>query len=374
MLIHKRIVAVSLMVSIALLVSACQPLKKADADKSEEDKEKELAVPVEVKQVTRGVIEASYRGSATLEAELDAEVVAEVAGVVEEILVEEGDRAAAGQVLARLDDEKLRLDVMRARAELDKQQNDFRRTQSMFNKKLISAENFERVKYELATQKAAYELVRLALKDSVLRAPFDGVVSARHIKTGNMVTVNQPAFHITQFESLHAILHVPEREINNLAVGQPASLTVDAWPDAAFSGLVKRINPVVDADTGTVKVTVEMSASDHKLKPGMFGRVSIRYDRHENALLIPKEAVISEDADSSVFVIKDSVAKRATVQTGYVNSHFIEVISGVDENDQIVTTGQTTLKDGVRVEVIGAMEKATPEDKTKTESKATGVS
>jgi RND family efflux transporter MFP subunit len=309
-------------------------------------------VPVEVGEVIRGAIDAVWRGTATLEAAEEAEVVAKVGGVVEEILVEEGDRVRARQPLARLDAERLRLEVARTKAELDRLAQEYERNQAMFRKQLVSLEHFEKTQFELARQKAAHALAELSLSDSTIRAPFDGVVAERHIKIGNMIQLHEPAFRVTQLDRLQSIVHVPEREIAKLAVGQAVSTRVEVWPDTPFRGSVERINPVVDPDTGTVKVTIALDDPSGRLRPGMFGRVEILYDRHVDALMLPRAAVLAEDQQAAVFVIDEGKANRAKIQTGYHDEDFVEVLAGVDEGDLVVIAGQTTLKDGASVEIV----------------------
>jgi RND family efflux transporter MFP subunit len=235
---------------------------------------------------------------------------------------------------------------------LHKLENDFRRNEELFNRKLVSAEVFQRAKFEYESQKAAFDMARLDHDYASIRAPISGVVAARMIKVGNMVLPNTPTFRVTDFDPLLAVLHVPEREMSKLRVGQPAALTVDAISGVEFSGRIGRISPVIDPTTGTLKITVEVRDPSRQLKAGMFGRVNIVYDIHTNTLLVPKGAVIAEDAESAVFVVQDSTAYRKVVKTGYVNGVNIEVLEGLNAGEKIVTTGQGSLKDSARVEVI----------------------
>ncbi len=325
---------------------------KDSQSKPKDKKEASAAIPVEVAHVETGSIAAFFTGTATLEAEGDAAVVAKVGGVVKEILVEEGANVKAGQILAKLDDEKLAVQLAQAEANLHKLENDFHRNEELFDKKLVSAEVYQRAKFEYESQKAAFEMARLDHDYAVIRAPISGVVAERMIKVGNMVLPNTPTFRVTDFDPLLAVLHVPEREMSKLRVGQPASMIVDAIPGAEFSGRIARISPVVDPGTGTIKVTVEARDPSRQLKAGMFGRVNIVHDVHTNALLVPKGAVLAEDAESAIFVVQDSVAYRKVVKTGYVNGVHIEILEGLQAGEKIVTTGQGSLKDSSRVEVV----------------------
>lgn len=310
------------------------------------------AIPVEIARVETGSIAAFFSGTATLEAEAEAVVVAKADGVVRDIFVEEGAEVRAGEILAKLDDEKLALQLAQSEANLRKLENDFRRAEELFGKNLVSAEMYQRAKYEYESQKAASDLAKLQHSYASIRAPIRGVVAERMVKVGNMVVTNVPLFRLTDFDPLLAVLHVPEREMNKLRAGQPATLTVDAIASAQFSGRIARISPVVDPATGTVKVTVEVRDPSKQLKPGMFGRVNIVHDVHDGALLVPKDAVLAEDAESAVFVVQDSIAYRKVVQTGYTTSTHIEIVAGLNDGDVVVTVGQGSLKDSSKVETV----------------------
>ena len=317
-------------------------------------KDAEVVVPVEVSQVTIGDIAAYFSGTATIEAEEETDVVAKVGGVVKEISAEEGDYIKAGQVLAKLDDEKLSVQAEQAKANLQKLENVYQRTQELFNKSLISAEEFQRTKYEYEHQKAVYDLAQLELNYSAIRSPISGVVAERKIKVGNMVLTNQATFRVTSLDPLLAVLHVPERQMGKLQVGQQAKLSVDAVKGEEFIGKIKRISPVVDPGTGTVKVTVEMRDPSRRLKPGMFARLNVIYDVRKNTLLVPKDAIMAEDKESAVFVVRDSLAFRQIIETGYVNTTHIEVLKGLAPQDTVVTTGKGSLKDSSKVEMVSA--------------------
>lgn len=314
--------------------------------------EETTTVPVEASAVTMGTASAYFTGTASIEAEDEATVVARTGGVVEQIMVEEGTYVTAGQPLAKLDDERLRLELERAEVELTKIKRVYERNAKVYDKRLISTEEFERVKSDFETQKVARDLARMQLEYATVRAPISGVVSTRHIKVGNMISQNEPAFRVTNFDPLRAVIHVPERELNKLREGQAATLRFDALPGEVFTGRVKLISPTVDPETGTFRAIVEVRDPSRQVKPGLFGRVRIQYDQRDHALLIPKQAVLEEDDASAVFVVQDSIATRRTVTTGYANGDRIEILDGVAEGEQIVVTGQATLQDSARVEVI----------------------
>lgn len=324
-----------------------------EAKAGDEKQDETPPIPVETAPVILGSVSAFHTGTATLEAEEEATVVAKVSGVVVELLVEEGARVKAGQVLARLDGERYALEVARAEANLRKLEQEYNRNKELHERNLVSAEAYQRLKFDLDALRASYELAKLQHEYTQIRAPIAGVVSQRLIKVGNMVTENQPVFVVTDFDPLLANLHVPERELGKLRVGQKATIDADALPGQSFSGVIDRISPVVDPKTGTFKVTVAVKDPSHRLKPGMFGRINIVYDVRHKALLVPRNAVLREDAEATVYVVENGMAYRRTVTTGYANNGHIEILSGLKEGERVVTVGQTTLKDGAKVAVVG---------------------
>jgi membrane fusion protein, multidrug efflux system len=335
---------------LVLSLLALQACGNGEAQLTEEEPEVP-AIPVEVAQVRQGSVTAFYSTTATLEAESEARVVPRLGGTIVELFVEEGDRVTAGQPLARIDDDRYRLSLAQAEANVRRLEQDFRRSQEMQARNLISAEAFERAKFEYEAQRAQFDLAKLELSHTTITAPIAGIVSERMIKVGNTVNTAEPAFVVTAMDMLLATLHVPERELSRLAAGQPAHISVDALSGRRFEGQIQRISPVVDPSTGTFRATVEV-ASDGALKPGMFGRVNIVYDVRDNTLLVPVEAVLAEDARTSLFVVVDGEAQRRDVEVGYRNNGSIEIRAGVTEGESVVVTGQASLRDKTKVAVI----------------------
>jgi membrane fusion protein (multidrug efflux system) len=341
-----------LIASFAL--TACQNSEKAATEKKEEEKETP-AIPVETAIPTRSDVYAMYSGTAPIEAFADAVVVAKVGGEVRKILVEEGDKVRAGQLMAVLDGDRLRLEKTQAEANLHKLQRDYQRNVDLNERGLISAGDFEKIKYEMEALEASYNLASLEYSYTEIRAPITGTVSERFIKIGNTIEVNTPTFQVTSLEPLIAYLHVPEREYRRIDSGQSANIYVDAIPGSDFPATVARVSPVVDPETGTFKITIEVTDASQRLKPGMFGRISIVYDMHANALQVPRSAIVDEAGLTTLFVVDGDVARRRTVVTGYAQNGFVEVTEGLSDDENIVTVGQAGLKDGAKVSVLNAL-------------------
>lgn len=333
---------------------------KDDAEgKDGKKKNEEKPIPVEVAQVAKRPIQASYHGTAALEAPNEAQVVAKTSGVLLQLMVEEGDAVKAGQVLARIDPDRPRLELQRAEAMLKKLQAEMARSKELFERKLVAADVFERIRYDVATQQAAYDMAKLELSYTNIVAPIDGVVAQRMVKQGNLIQLNTALFRIVDTRELDAVLNVPEKELATLTAGLAATMEVDALPGQPFVGAIDRVSPVVDAGSGTFRVVVRFE-SKGVLKPGMFGRVGIVHSQREDALTIPRTALLEDAGESAVFAVRDNKAVRVPIQLGYINGELAEIRAGLSEGDSVVTAGKVTLRDGSKVEVLNAPPKADP--------------
>jgi membrane fusion protein (multidrug efflux system) len=340
---------------IAIMLSACDK----GTDEADDKEEESAAIPVETALPSRSDISATYSGTAPIEAFADATVIAKVSGEVRELMAEEGDDVVSGQILARLDGDRLRLEMQQAQANLQKLQRDYQRNIDLKDRNLISEGDFEKIRFEMDALQATYDLAKLELSYTEIRAPINGVVSERFIKLGNTIDINEQTFKVTSLEPLISYLHVPEREYRRIDPGQMATIEIDALHGMSFEGVVARISPVVDPLTGTFKITIEVSDPSRRLKPGMFGRIGIVHDIHANALQVPRSAVVEEAGQSSVFIVSEGVAERRNITTGYAQDGNIEILQGLDDADEIVVVGQTSLKNGSKVSVINATSQST---------------
>jgi membrane fusion protein (multidrug efflux system) len=364
-----RIGAISVALACVALVGCKGGDKAAEGDaKAKNGEEQELdkdgkpikkveAVPVEVSRVAKRPIAASYTGTAPLEAPAEASVVAKTSGVMVQLMAEEGDIVRKGQVLARIDPERLQLEAARALSTVRKLENNYRRSKELAERKLVSADANDQIRFELESARASYNLAQLELRNTNITAPISGVVAQRMFKEGNLVALNAPVFRIVDNSRLEAVLNVPERELATLKKGQPIQMAVDALPNQAFSGVIDRISPVVDSGSGTFRV-VGVFDGGGVLRPGMFGRVQIVYDQRDDALTIPRTALIEDEGDTAVYTVRDKKAVRVPVQLGYVNGELAEIRAGLKEGDAVITAGKVAVRDGTEVEVLNTAKEA----------------
>lgn len=343
-----RLAAVSLLIGVsALALNGCgKGAAKEDAESAT------AAIPVQVEVPSRGEMLSVYAGTAPLQADQEATVVAKVAGEVRELLVEEGDHVKAGQVLARLDGDRLRFELQQTEVNLRKLEREYQRTLELFNRKLVASQAVDNARSEMEWLKAARDLAQLNVGYTEIRAPIAGVISARHIKVGNTINVNDRTFQVTDLDPLIAEVHVPEREFAKLRAEQAVTIIVDALAGANFGGRVQRISPTLDPATGTFKATIEVLDPKRELKPGMFARVGIVLERRSAALRIPRGAIVEAEGAPTVFVANGDKVEQRSIKTGLTNAGLIEVVEGLNGDERIVVVGQNGLKSGSTIKLI----------------------
>lgn len=329
--------------------------KKRGKDGEEEAKEPQ-AVPVEVATLGRGSIEEVLRYSANLEAEDEVAVFAESSRRVVELRVEEGHRVAKGAVLVRLQDDEQRTTLAKAQSQYDNAAREYERQKRLHAQELISEQSFNDATYELEQLALALEEAERALSYTEVRAPISGTITERLVNRGDFVSVNQKLFHMVDFDSLVARVFVPEKELSRIAAGQRARITAPALGGDAFEGEIDRLAPVVDPQSGTVKVTVDVPSAGG-LRPGLYVDVELVTAVRDDALLVPKRALVYDQDQVYVYRIGDGMkAERVILRPLLEDKSHVQPAGGVEPGDRIVVAGQAGLKDGVEVRLVGAGE------------------
>jgi len=309
------------------------------------------AVPVEVAVVERREISSYIETNGTLEAENEVDLVARVTAPIVDLRVEEGMRVDKGQILARLDDRELRVRSEISRATLDEAEQAFERAVSLRDNQLISPEEYDQVVTRRETASAQYESDRIQLGYTEIKAPFAGLIVTRYIHYAEQVNPGMPLFRISDFSPLLCPIQVPERDLPRVQVGQRAYLTLEGWPEERFSARVLRVRPVVDAATGTVRITLEVETRG-RLRPGMFARVYLQTETRSDTLVVPKAALSLESIGDTVYVAEGDTASRRDVQLGFKEGSFVEILSGVAEGESVVVVGQDGLSEGTPIQVL----------------------
>jgi membrane fusion protein (multidrug efflux system) len=306
---------------------------------------------VAVQPAETGAIASYYTATATLAAEKQAEILARVAGVVEALGCEEGDVVQAGSEMLHIDNDEYRYRLEQASADRADLESRYQRLQEMLEQHLVSAEEFEGVKNDLESARAAEGLAKLNLSYTRVVAPFTGRVVARSVDVGQNINPGTPLFVLSDFNPLLARIHVPAKEFNKLKVDQPVDLTLES-NGARVKGRIKLISPVIDPQSGTIKVTVEISEYPENTRPGDFAQVSIVTERRTSSTLVPKIAVVTDRGERVVYVAADSTAQRHVVDVGFEDDTNAEILTGIEAGQPVIVKGQRSLKHGQPIKIL----------------------
>ena len=354
--------SLALLLTGALVLAGCSAEYngkegKAGADKKSESARKEKAVLVKLAEVKRGMIESILERSAPLEAEAQVEVSARTSNPAIELLVEEGDTVDKDQVLLRLESDKQKNDHDQAKSQLDKEQVDFDRQESLYGDNLISEQEYRNAKFSLTQRRLAFEEARRQFEYTEVRAPIKGTITLRDVKVGDQVGSGRKIFEIIDFDSTVAIIHVPEQYLPKLRPDMEARLISNTLGDTVFGGYVKRISPIVEARAGTIKVTVGLKELG-ALRPGMWVDVELVLETKQDALLIPKKSIVYDNDQTFAYKLHTGTngvkrVKRRLVLPLNTDKVNIEPSEGFEPGEKVVIAGQSGLKENSRVRELG---------------------
>jgi len=367
----------------------------------------EAAVLVSVTPVRTQRVQRTVELVGTLHANEEVTVSSELDGRVAAIRSDVGDGVAAGQVLARIQDEEFRLaveqlegslketlarlglekipppdfdatktsSVLRARAELDDAHVNLKRMKSLYDEKVISAQEYDtaetRYKTLMAAHRASVEEARALianayskgaqlgaamkkLSDTVIRAPLAGSVSKRFVSAGEYVKIGARLFTIVQDHPLKLRGMVPERFAPDIRAGQAVEVRVDPFPDKRYTGKLARISPSSEVESRSFFVEGLVDNPLRLLKPGFFARASVLTRVDPSALTLPQSSLVTFAGITKVFVIENDVARERVVRTGVkVGSNEVEITAGLKPGELVAISGLTRLTDGAAVRVSG---------------------
>jgi RND family efflux transporter MFP subunit len=322
------------------------------------------AALVETAQVVQRRVETKITLPGTAEPHRLATLAAQVEGLVVQGEVEEGDQVDQGQVLLRLEDEKLaiRLDqaqaqLAEAKALLEQMQRDLARKATLHQTRAVPLKELEDAQSSVDAQRAAVRrwqdqvrLLKSDLADTRIRAPRPGVVIERLAYRGEWVTKGGPVVVLSVLDPLKVVVEVPERYLAALEVGQEARLAADALPNKSFTGRITAIIPAGDVKSRTFPVQIRLDNPGLAIKPGMLVRATVEVGDPHQALLVPKEALVISQTGYSVFRVAEGRAQPVNVELGPAYGGMVEVKGPLQPGQTVVTTGNERLFPGQPVQ------------------------
>lgn len=311
----------------------------------EDEEETVKPVPVEITTLSRGSISSYIVSSSTIRPVSQVTVFAKTRGLVTSVMVNEGDTVKKGDILAEIEDSELKLQYERAVEVAERKKVHLDRTEELYSKKLVSDSEWERISFEAAISRTDEELARLAWEGTKVTAPVNGIVTERTIEPGRRLDPAMPVFKIENTKVLYVDLDLPERDLAILELGVEALISPGYDKELVSEGYVEFIAPSINPASGTGRVRIRINDKNRGLRSGSFVRVKIVTNTEEDALLVPKKALVRRGDETTVFVVADSIAVRKIIEGGLEDGFRLQAKSGVDEGDMVVVVGQQGLKD-----------------------------
>ncbi len=335
---------------------------------------------VKIKRIKRGPILNYLTFNTTLEPEKMVPIYSKVDGIIAKIIKDEGSFVKKGEILALIDDKDIRnsyeqaklsvrqaeINLKDAKIKMDDEEANFKRSQSLYKEKIISEKDFsaaklnyrsaqlsyEKAKQQLDIEKEKFKALELQLSYTRIRSPISGWITSRKIDQGMRVSPGTELYTVEDFDPLLARVYVPEKDIVKIKTGMDVKVKSEVYPDS-FKGKVKIINPRIDPQSGTFKVTISITDKSLKLRPGMLVTCNIIISKKSDAIIVPKKAIFYRNGDPYVFTLKrGGIVKLKKIRLGTELEKDYEVLEGIREGEIVVVQGIENIKDGVKVKVL----------------------
>ena len=386
------------LLAVPIMVGGCstasQPGGASSTQSAAPARSPQARLAVEMTSVVRSDLESRLAFDGTLVGLAEVDVVPGIAGKLETVRVDLGDRVWRGDPLAQIRDDDLASQVRQAehafavaQATLRQREVDLTlaettrdRSRQLFEEQLVARDQLEEVesraqsaaaqvdlaRAQFAQNEARLDEVRILLGKATVRSPLDGFVAKRHADVGAFASTNAPVVSVVDISRVKLVAHIVERDFRRVQEGLRTRVSVDAYPGERFDGIVARVAPVLDERTRTAEIQVEIANADFRLKPGMNARVEVVSERRENVLVLPRTAFVDTATARGVFTVRrdaaGDVATFVSVETGVQDGDRVEVVAGIAEGEEVVTTGAAGLSDGdlVTVTVGGSVARRGP--------------
>jgi membrane fusion protein (multidrug efflux system) len=315
----------------------------------------DFPVPVEMATVESKDLRETLNLVGTLQANESVILKSEIDGKIASIHFNEGEHVPAGKLLVQLDDSEMSAELREAEAELAWARGEFARRQNLFGQKVVPERELDRAKADLDRDAAHVETIKARLAKTVITAPFGGIVGARQVSPGDVLSSSTELVNLESIDPLKLEFEVPERYIPLLAVNQAVNLKVTAFPDRKFPGIVYFIDPRVSSANRAVPVKAHVPNSEELLRPGMYANVELVVQDKPHAVTIPEQALIPQGENVFVFRVKaDNTVELVPVRTGIRTGGIVEISDGLAAGDRVVSAGHQKLGPGSKVVPFGA--------------------
>ena len=314
-------------------------------------------INVEVERVEPRPFTLVIRLTGVAVAMRDVVVSAEEAGVVRRINADKGSRVLAGNAILRLDDTILKAQVRAASAQAEYDEEVWQRRKKLYEEDGVGSElAYHEARHAAEQSSANLDVLETRLARTTIRAPIKGIVDSRRVEVGTMVSPGTPVARIVQADTMKILAGIPERYALHVSAGTDASVAFDVLPGKTFAGSMTFVGATVDPDNRTFPIELTLPNPGGQIKPGMVAEVSVVQAELADAVVVPRQALVSMEEGHIVFVVEgageESLAAARSVLVSASQGNDVVVGSGLAAGDRLVVVGQGGLTDGDRVRVV----------------------
>jgi RND family efflux transporter MFP subunit len=346
----KRTISIVAVVAVLLSLVAFTLVsnkKQIDAANKVVDRS-QIAVAVSVAKVAYQEIAGSLQLPAVLNPSRQADISATAAGKINSLNIALGSKVAQGQVIGSVDTRQQQINMKEAQEALTKASADYQLNKELYAGNAGTAQSVQDAQHSLEQARIKAEEISHQIGEGVIKAPISGIVTAKNHEAGEYVNPGVAIATIIDIYNLKAVVFVNEKDVYSLKLAQPATITADVLPGKSFNGKVTFISPVGD-ENHNYRVELSINNSAAELKAGTYIQVAFDLGKNINLLQIPKLALVDGSKNPYVYVINGEKAVVRKITTGRELSENIEVLSGLQEGDEVVVSGQINLTDGNKI-------------------------
>ncbi|MBS7564817.1 efflux RND transporter periplasmic adaptor subunit [Mucilaginibacter sp. Bleaf8] len=347
----KYIVSIVVVVIIALIVYKLSVNKKKLDEKNKPVQVTNVRIPVKVASVKEQLLEISILKTGNLAPFKEAKALAVTGGILQQLRFDLGDQVKQGQVLAITDTRAMQLELQKAQSNAAKLRNDLNTYTELLQGKAATQEKVNDLRQQYLDAVNQVNQSRKNLGDAAIKAPTSGIISAKAVEQGVFVNAGAEIATIVNLSRAKVQVNLTEAEVYQINQGQKVKITTDVYPGKVFNGTVSFISPQADQTHNYMVEIMVDNTQKSILRSGTFVYADFSKKTHQQVIVIPREALTESVKSASVYVVQNDVVHQKTIQTGAEMSGMIQVISGLNVGDVVVTSGQINLKDGSQVSI-----------------------
>ncbi|MDR0695572.1 MAG: efflux RND transporter periplasmic adaptor subunit [Holosporales bacterium] len=378
-LVTQLVVVASASVVCFVIYSSMKPVIKGtcrivlQTDESILDGMRGRVVGVEAHRAVLGTTKREVKSIGVLKANAEAVIKSEIPGKISEVLFEEGGEVEQGQELIKIEDGHYRAEKEKCEAEYNLHKDEYERARKLKEQNVGSQKTLDEAKAKMDSSKAQLDMANFQLSKTNIKAPFAGTIGLLNDKVspGNTVQTQTELVDLVDNSSVRVEFPVPAKYIEEIAVGQTVEITVDAFKDRSFSGVVVAIDPEVDTRNHSIRARAKIPNRGNVLRHGLFANVKVITGEKSNSVIVDDDALDREGSIEFVWVIDEkNHARRQRVLTGARGDNGIEIIDGLAAGTMVVTAGQLKLTDGITTNILNS-DAETPVNNTSERSAGT---